>query len=258
MKVLLFLIILSTVPYIHSIDVATILEEGDKIITPPQLKGIFNLKLISRNKDIREVKAVAYQKQISSNQENRIFFFNYPPAVKGTGFLINSFFDDTANRMWIYLPSIRRIKRVALETSGGGYFMGSDFTYSDLISRSSEDFNYEMLGEEVLNGDMCYKLKTQGKTMDKRREVGYQYTINYYRKSDYVIVGIDYYDIAGELLKEYRVHKVEDLSGYLFPSQVIMSNIQTGHISEIEFTELIVEDIPDALFTHQALRVGIK
>lgn len=257
----LFLSIISslfTPVYVSGIEIHTILEEGDRIITPPNIRGVFHLKLISVNKDIREIRAEAYQKQQSEVQENRVFIFNFPPSVKGTGFLVHSFFDDTDSRMWMYLPAVRRIKRIALDTAGTGYFMGSDFTYNDLIRRSSDDFYYELLGETDLNGDICYLIKSYGKTKATQRSVGYLYTMNYYRKRDFLIVGIDYYDMAGDFLKEYRVLKAEPLSDFLFPSKVIMSNVQTGHTSIIEFTELVVEDIPDEYFTHFYLRTRKK
>lgn len=254
MKTILILLFLFLSTILQAIDVETILEAGNKIITPPYLKGVFNIKLISRNQDIREIEATAYQKQIGDNQENRIFLFSFPPSVRGTGLLIHSFFDNTDSRMWIYLPSIKRIKRIALETSGGGYFMGSDFTFSDLINRSSEDFNYTLQNETVLNGEDCYSIKAQGKLKNTRQSVGYLYTINYYRKKDYMLIGLDYYDLAGELLKKYRVLKVDELQGYRFPSRVIMENIQNGHSSVIEFTQLVVEDIPNRYFTQYYLQ----
>ena len=69
-----------------------------------------------------------------------------------------------------------------------------------------------------------------------------------------MLIGLDYYDLAGELLKQYRVLRVEELSGYKFPSRVIMKNIQNGHSSIIEFTQLVVEDIPDRYFTQYYLQ----
>ena len=132
--------------------------------------------------------------------------------------------------------------------------MGSDFTFSDLINRSSEDFNYTLVGEDVLNSDPCYLVKTQGISKETRRSVGYLYTMNYYRKKDFMLIGLDYYDLAGELLKQYRVLRVEELSGYKFPSLVIMENKQNGHSSVIEFTQLVVEEIPDRYFTQYYLQ----
>lgn len=258
MKIILIALCLFSMIPAAPEDIETILKEGDRIISPPHIRGIFQLTLISQNRDIRVVKAEAYQKKVSEVQENRIFLFQFPPSIKGTGLLIHSFFDDTDNRMWIYLPVVKRIKRIALETSGGGHFMGSDFTYSDLISRSSEEYNYELHGEEALLGEECYLIKAEGKTREIRQNMGYLYTVNYYRKKDFMLTGIDYYDLAGDLLKTYRVYNVEMLKGFLYPSEVVMQNVQNGHSSKIEFSELVVEDIPDEYFTHFYLKEGHK
>ena len=66
---------------------------------------------------------------------SRLFTFDYPPSVRNTKLLINSFYDGSENKMWIYLPIVKKVKRISLSSSGGGYFMGSDFSYSDFISK---------------------------------------------------------------------------------------------------------------------------
>jgi hypothetical protein len=235
-------------------ELESILKSSSNLISPPNISGVFNLKLISKSKDVRQYNATAYQKRVSDKQENRIFIFNYPPSVKDTGLLVHSFFDDSDTRMWLYLPVVKRIKRIALNTSGGGYFMGSDFTYSDLISRSSEDFNYSLLGEDSIEGEPCYKIKAQGITRKRQESIGYLYTINYYRKIDNLLIAIDYYDMAEDLVKQYRVLDVATLGEYLYPSKVIMTNIRFEHTSIIEFTNLSIDDIPDEYFTHLYLK----
>lgn len=254
MKFILLILLLFLYNLTFSNDIDTILNEADKVISPPNISGVFNLTLISKSKDERQFNANAYQKRVNENQENRVFIFNYPPSVKNTGLLVHSFFDESDTRMWLYLPAVKRIKRIALETSGGGYFMGSDFTYSDLISRSSEEYIYTLIGDKDINGDNCYMVKAQGVDKSTQESMGYSYTINYYRKSDYLIVGIDYYDLAEELMKEYRVEKVEILGQYLYPSRVVMTNIQSSHISIIEFSKLSIGNIPKEYFTHLYLK----
>lgn len=235
-------------------DLESILNKANSIISPPNIRGEFNLRLISKAGDTRVFTATAYQKKVNENQENRVFIFTYPASVKDTGLLVHSFFDETDTRMWLYLPVVKRIKRIALESSGGGYFMGSDFTYSDLISRSSDDYTYKREEDTLLNGVSCYNIRTMGATRTKRESIGYSYTTNYYRKSDYLLIGIDYYDLSGDLVKEYRVEKSEILGEYIYPSRVIMTNIQFSHTSIIEFTNLSIESVPDSYFTHLYLK----
>jgi hypothetical protein len=231
-----------------------ILDGYERTASIPNLRTSLMVKLFSANGDIREIKADAYQKNIDQNQVSRLFLFDYPPSVRDSGLLINSFLDGQENVMWIYLPAVKRVKRIALSTSGGGYFMGSDFSYSDFISKSSKDFDYEYLGEQELNGTSCYVLRESGKTLQQRQDSKVSYMINYYRKNDFIMYGRDFYDLAGELVKEFRVQEVVVLGQYIYPTVLEMKNVQTNHRSIIEMTNISVDEIPGRYFTTRFLQ----
>lgn len=235
-------------------DVESILKESDRLVSPPQLKVSLVMRLISQNGDIREVRAEGFQKQMDEVQNSRLFLFNFPSTVRGSGLLIHSYGTTQFPRMWMYLSSIKRVKRIALETSGGGYFMGSDFTFNDLVATSSDRYTYEYVKEEDIEGYMCYVIKEAPKEEKLKKDLGYLYTLAYYRKEDSLIFARDYFDLSGELLKIYRVKRVKILDQYKYPSKIVMENIQNGHKTEIEFNAISVEDIPDTMFTHRYLQ----
>jgi len=246
--------LLSILP-VYSQDVYEILDRSDAVIHPKNLQGSFTMTLTSRTGDTRVTRVLAYQKHVSENREDRLFLFTYPPSVIGTGLLVNSYFDREEDRMWIYLPAVGKIKRVNLSTAGGGYFMGSDFTYSDLISAGRTEFEYRLLGDGQVDGEDCYIVSRAGKTRAIQRKYGYSRDENFYRKSDYVPVKIVFYDLAGDLLKELSVKDVAVIGPYRYPSHVIMENKQTGHASEILFEDIeSPEDISDEYFTHRYLQ----
>ena len=239
---------------LHAIDVQEIQDRSDKIIHPRNLTGSFTMTLISKRGDTRVTKVLAYQKSLGPTRENRLFLFTFPPSVRGTGLLVYSYFDREQDRMWIYLPAVGKIKRVNLSSAGGGYFMGSDFTYSDLISANRDDFLFELVGEVSYAGQDCYLIRRQGKTRDIQRQYGYSKDENYIRKSDFVPIRSVFYDLAGDLLKELSVQRVAEIGPYRYPSQVTMENKQTGHVSRIEFEDLASpEDVPDEYFTQRYL-----
>ena len=254
MRWLYSLLCLLVTPVLFSLDVEEIRIRSDRVIHPPNLQGSFTLTLISKRGDTRITKVQAYQKTLSENRENRLFLFTFPPSVRGTGLLVHSYFDRDQDRMWIYLPAVGRIKRVNLSSARGGYFMGSDFTYSDLIRANQKDFHYDLVGEASFAGQDCYLIRRQGKTRAIQRQYGYSKEERYIRKSDFVPVRIVFYDLAGDLLKELSVQKVKDIGPYRYPSHVTMENKQTGHRSTIEFEEISSpQDIPDDYFTHRYL-----
>ena len=133
--------------------------------------------------------------------------------------------------------------------------MGSDFTYSDLISRSGEEFEYELVGIAKVDGEECYHIRKQGKSRSVQRRYGYALEEHFFRKSDLVAIRIVFYDMAGDLLKEFRVREVAELGPYRYPSHVVMTNLQSGHSSEIVFDSIeSPDDLPDEHFTHRYLQ----
>ncbi len=236
-------------------DVNTIIEKSDNIMYPRNLRGSFAIKLISKNQDTRLIKVNAYQKLVSESRTDRLFLFIFPPSIRGTGLLVHSYLESDKDKMWIYLPAVGKIKRVALDAAGGGYFMGSDFTYSDLISKGSEEFNLKLTGEKMIGDELCYEILAVGKDESVKKKIGYSKEIRYYRKKDFVQVKIIFYDMAEELLKEYTVHKVKSLGDYLYPSKITMENKQTGHKSIIDFYELTApKNINNKYFTYRFLQ----
>ena len=239
----------------YGLDVQEILDRSDAVMHPVNLQGSFTMTLTSRNGDKRTIQVEAYQKKRNEEREDRLFLFTFPPSVKGTGLLVHSFLNDEEDKMWIYLPAVGKIKRVNLSTSGGGYFMGSDFTYSDLISTSREELMYEIRSDGVVNGENCYVVEVAGATRNIQRRFGYSRETHYIRKSDFVLIKVDFYDMAGDLLKTLSVHKVQELGPYRYPSHVMMENHQTGHSSEIMFDNIQTTDnLPDSYFTQRYLQ----
>jgi hypothetical protein len=156
--------------------------------------------------------------------------------------------------MWIYLPAVKRIKRIALEQAGGGYFMGSDFTYSDFIMKTHEEYSREFQGIKTIDGVSCFAVKDWVENRERRQEIGYGYMINYYNQSDYHLQGRDYYDLSGNLLKVYRVKEILKNNGSIYPTRIIMHNVQTDHKSILNFYDYNMDEIPENIFTTRYLR----
>jgi len=235
-------------------DVDSIMKKFSKVLEFSNLSGSIKVEMISQKGDTREIEARAFQKQVSKDQLNMLFVFDYPPTVRDTGILLNTYFNGDQSNMWIYLPAVKRIKRISLEQSGGGYFMGSDFTYSDFIMRTLEDYNREIIGEKTIEGHDCYVIKDWAKDKKKQQEMGYSYVINYIGKDDYFLYARDYYDLSGNLLKIYRVKNVLKYGTSMYPTNIVMQNVQTDHKSILSFYDYKTDEIDNDIFTPRYLR----
>ena len=216
-------------------DAAEIAARADARGAPVNLSASITLTITSPNGDQRVIRADSYQKQRGAERQDRLFVFTFPPNVRDTALLVHSNTEQGEDSMWMYLPAMDRIKRVDLGSSGGGYFLGSDFTFRDLVSRAQSEYVRALLPAD---GDAHFVVEVRGRTPELQRTFGYSREEHFIRKDNFTRERIVFYDLAGDLLKELIVQEEHAADGYAFPSRVRMLNHQTGHVSEILFEDI--------------------
>lgn len=164
-----------------------------------------------------------------------VMVFKSPASVKNTRFLKKEN-DGSADDKWIYLPALKRVRRVA-SSDGSKSFMGTDFTYDDMETRDVERDIHTLLKEESIDGNECYVVKGQAKD---KNDSQYSYRVSWIRKDNFVPIKVELYDKSEALLKVMVVKKLDNIDGYWTPLEVEMENIQSGHktvlsIKKIEF-----------------------
>ncbi len=194
------------------------------------------LKMILENKQgkqrIREIKQ--FSKDFG-DVEKSIMFFKSPADVKNTSFMNWSYNSDKADDQWIYLPALKRTKRISSD-SKSDYFMGSDFTYDDLGDRKISADNHKLLREETINNKACYVVES----ISKDEDYMYTKTITWIDKSTFVGVKKEFYDEDEELLKILTIKKVEKISGFYVVTNSEMKNVQKNHTTTITLNEVKV------------------
>lgn len=181
--------------------------------------------------------------------------FVAPADVKGTGFLIIEH-QNTDDERYLYLPALRRVKRIA-SSGKGGNFMASDFTYYDIGKPKLNDWKYKRLADEAVNKHECYKIECSPASKQIAKDTGYGKIIRWIRKDIWVTVRSEYYDRANRLWKILEVPKVENISGVWFQTDMIMKDVQNKHRSEMVFTDIKVnQNIPEGFFSQRYLQRG--
>ncbi|MCR4733642.1 MAG: outer membrane lipoprotein-sorting protein, partial [Treponema sp.] len=146
----------------------------------------------------------------------------------------------------------RRIASSGSESEGS--FMGTDFTYQDMGERSLNDYDYNLLGEEAVNGVDCYKVECISKAHTEKDP---RY-ISYISKADYIMQKCEFYDRQDQLHRVLTCTDFTTIDGYKTAQKMKMENVQTGTWSSIDTKEIIynADDIDDSLFTVAALEKG--
>ncbi|MCW8854398.1 MAG: outer membrane lipoprotein-sorting protein, partial [Gammaproteobacteria bacterium] len=92
---------------------------------------IMELKNKQGDTSIRHVRVKNLE--VADDGDKGMSIFDQPADVKGTAFLTYSH-SLKADEQWLYLPSLKRIKRISSKNKSGP-FMGSEFAYEDISSQ---------------------------------------------------------------------------------------------------------------------------
>ena len=156
--------------------------------------------------------------------------FESPADVKGTAFLIlgHKFkFDD----VWIYLPDIRRVKRISSQTKGSD-FMGTEFVTEDMGRPEPEKYTYNWIREESCGNLMCDLVER----FPVEKSSIYLKQIMWIDQDKFRIQKFDYFSKKGKFVKtlEFLDYKLHEGKFWRW-SEHRMTNHVTGEVTRSEF-----------------------
>jgi outer membrane lipoprotein-sorting protein len=188
-----------------------------------------------------------------------VMFFLEPADVKGTGFLTWNYEDESKDDdQWLYLPALKKVRRIS-SSKKADYFMGTDFTYSDMGDRDIDDYTYAHIDTEVIDGIECYHLERLPKDDEVIKESGYGRTEIWVRPDIWMMVKAVFYDKKLKLLKELTVSEFEEIDGIWTAKKMHMNNIQKKHQTIFTFGNISYNSgLDDDIFSQRQLTKGIR
>ncbi len=208
---------------------------------------------------VREVKMKSLE-QLDDGDKS-LTVFNKPRDVKGTAFLSYSHAVG-ADDQWLYLPSLKRVKRIASNNKSGP-FMGSEFSFEDLSSFEIKKYSYNYLGEEKLSDKFLTGAQIELDTykveqVPTDKSSGYSKRIVWIDKDEYRIVKVEFYDRKKSLLKtlSYQNFKLY-LGKYWRANTSKMVNHQSGKETELQWNNYNFQTgLAESDFSKTALKRG--
>ena len=216
-------------------------------------KSLMTMELINKRGSKRVRSMLSYSKDFGKDKKT-IMFFQEPADVKGTGFLTWDYNDDDKDDdRWLYLPAMKKNRRISGTSAKKEYFMGSDFTYDDMGNRDIDADNHKLLREEMVNGKECWVLESTPN--DKNEQ--YSKKVAWICKDNYIAIKVEYYDQQNALQKVLEVDGVKEINGFWTATSMTMNNLQREHktIIRIESMEYNMP-LDDNLFTVNSLEKG--
>jgi len=252
-RIILILFSLSFLVFGQDLDGYTIMKKTLSKTTWQDMSGKVELILTNARGDQRLREIEMFSRKRNENESDMLMRFVSPPDVKNTAFLIieNSNSDDDR---YLYLPAMRRVKRIA-SSGKGGNFMSSDFTYYDIGKPKLNDWKYKRLEDEKIADFDCFKLECLPADKEISKDTGYQKIIRWIRKDILVTIKSEYYDRGGRQWKTLEVPGIEKIGDVWFQTEMIMKDIQNNHKSKMVFSDIeINKNLPASLFTQRALQ----
>jgi outer membrane lipoprotein-sorting protein len=168
--------------------------------------------------------------ELHDDGDKSLIVFNSPKDVEGTATLTFTH-KSTADDQWLYLPSLKRVKRISSDNKSGP-FMGSEFAYEDLSSQEVEKYTYKFIKEENINGNKSYVVERY--PVDPKS--GYTKQVVWYNQENFRIEKTDYYDRKGALMKTLSLLNYKQyLNKHWRASELAMENHLSGKKTRLLF-----------------------
>ncbi len=182
----------------------------------------------SGKKTVREMNV----KVLNIDNRNTIMsllVFSKPKREKGVALLSHAF-KTKQDKQWLYLPNIRRTKKLAPKGRKGS-FMGSELSYSDLIPQSVEDFNYRYLKDDMVNQRNCSVVERSPKNKGSL----YSKQITWLDKENLIALKTEFYTQQSKPIKTLLATGIiTDNQGNSRPGLLVMKNHKTGRSTQLK------------------------
>ncbi|HHY18744.1 MAG TPA: outer membrane lipoprotein-sorting protein [Firmicutes bacterium] len=211
--------------------------------------AVVRLRTINRRGQEKQQSLSIYRLETKTHEKQLIEFLT-PADVKGTKFLSLRDLKSNAEEMWLYLPALKRERRIAGHMTKDN-FMGTDFTYEEISGSYQDKYSAKRLKDEEYNGKKCYVLELT----PKDKEESYKTVKMWVWQSEMIPIKIEFYNKDNKLWKEMHSEKIEkQANGIYLPLKITMSNKIDQTTTIIEILENSSNPPKDDYFTMQYLR----
>jgi outer membrane lipoprotein-sorting protein len=207
-----------------------------------------NISMLLTNKNGKTRTSIIHS-IIKDNGEKQITWFLSPSDDKGIAFLKIEH-ENKKDEMKIWLPAFKKVKRISIRKRSDS-FMGSDISYEDMSNRKRKEYDFNIIGQESLNGSICHILKSIPK---EHIQSEYSHHHTWVDTSLLIPLKEKSYDKNGNLLKEKQFSYVK-INTYQILNQIQVKNIQKNHSTQLTFDNIMLNlDIKDEIFHERYLK----
>ena len=218
-------------------DALTIIKDSDRTLKPQSEKISYRMSLVAPDGRVEQTRTfITYYKQAEGVQRTLQKFLS-PPVLAGTGLLIVDRGAPDPD-IWMYLPTTRRIRRIAGRDKRNRY-MGTEFAFEDFQGYRIAAYNFTLVGTKPdSKGRSCWVIEAVASTPSEKAATGYSKKRYWIEEKTLYPVRIEYYAKDGDLEKVFLARDLHQVDHYWRPRREEIKNLRSGRS-----TRLTLEDI---------------
>jgi hypothetical protein len=190
-----------------------------------------------------------YERIGSNGQSKSVIRFTAPAEVKGVALLIVNH-ADRASDQWMWTPAIARDRRIALQDRSTRFF-GTDFSFEDLDERDVNQYDYQQLPDETVDGVQCWAIQSTPK-----QSKGSQYTkaVFWIRKDNFAYARGDFW-VKDAVARRLTFGDLRQVQGIWTAHDLNMADLRRGSRTQLLLAN-VQYNVPlrEGDFTLEAIR----
>jgi len=149
--------------------------------------------------------------------------------------------------LWAFLPNLSQPIRLPLSQRLTGQVANGDLARANFVG----DYEPKILRKEKLDEEMYYVLQLDA--VDNW--VTYRKVIYWISAKNARPHKAEFYAVSGRLLKTAYYSDFETLGGEIRPTRLVIEDaLRKGNRSELEYSDMVLRDLPDKVFTKDYLK----
>jgi Outer membrane lipoprotein-sorting protein len=232
-------------------DARTLLKESENRHRTKTQQYAGNLTVVNKDGKVRRKGWKSFRQGYAGDARNLIRFTD-PPEVKGVGFLSLSRSAGQNPDQWLYLPSMKRERRIATQDRDAS-FVGTDFNFEDMEEFDHEKYKVALQSEQTMDGQPCYVIVAT--PLDSGGKSVYEKKILYLRKDILYLLRMDLY-LKGDRQpgKLFVLSDLQNIDGHWVARKMEMSDTRKGSKTTVILKEIVFDKPqPASRFTLQNL-----
>jgi hypothetical protein len=235
---------------VKGFDLSARSDRSDRGFSDSKVEMTMTLRNAAGKESSRELLLTTLEVPDESVGDKSLIIFTSPPDIDGTALLSHAHILE-ADDQWLYLPALRRIKRIS-SANKSGPFVGSEFSFEDFTAQELNKFSYRYVGEQACGEMRCDVIERK----PLYEYSGYARQLAWLDQQVFQVRQVEYYDRRGDLLKTLNMNDYREYSGGVWRTHKMdMLNHKTGKSTELRFgTYVFSNGLQDRDFEKSVLK----